>query len=202
MSEYQPAPAVAPAPPAPRGNPWGLSALIVGIVAILGSAIPIVNNVSIVLGFVAVILAIIGFVVKYRKRGLAIAGVILGGLAIIIGFATQALYGAALNAVSESISSASATAFDAEHKVVVEVTGDGTATSITYSTQGGSEQATDAALPFKKELDMKGTLFGVISATNGGNGTTVTCTVTVDGKQVSTNTATGEYGSATCNYND
>ena len=103
MTNYPPA-AAAPQQTAPkRSNPLGLTALIIGIVAIVGCAIPIVNFVSIFLGFVAVILAIVGLVQKNRTRGLAIAGLILGALALIIGIATAAFYASAADSISKAI---------------------------------------------------------------------------------------------------
>lgn len=183
-----------------RGNPFGLVALIVGIVAILGCAIPIVNNVSIVLGVIALVFGIVGLIVKHRRRGLAITGVVLGVLSVVVGLSTQALYSSALDSVSKSLSSASAETFDEEHTIKVEVTGDSTDANITYTTDGGSEQASSPGLPFTKELTVHGDTFGTVTATNGQTGNTVTCTVSVDGKQVSTNTATGQYASASCNY--
>jgi hypothetical protein len=184
-----------------RGNPFGLVALIVGIVAIIGCAIPIVNNVSIVLGVIALIFGIIGLVVKHRRRGLAITGVVLGALSVIVGLSTQALYSAAINSVAESISSASAESFDKEHTVTIEVTGDSTDANISYTTGGGSEQASNPSLPFTKDITVKGDSYGSVTATNGQTGNTVTCTVKVDGKQISTNTSTGQYASASCDYN-
>lgn len=184
-----------------RGNPFGLVALIVGIVAIVGCAIPIVNNVSIVLGVIALVFGIIGLVVKNRRRGLAITGVVLGALSVIVGLSTQALYSSALDSVSKSISSASADAFDKEHTVVVEVSGDSTDANISYTTDGGSEQASSPKLPFSKTLTVHGDTFGTVTATNGQTGSSVTCTVTVDGEQVSKNTGTGQYASASCDYN-
>jgi len=184
-----------------RGNPFGLVALIVGIVAIVGCAIPIVNNVSIVLGVIALIFGIVGLIVKNRRRGLAITGVVLGALSVIVGLATQALYSAAIDGVSNAISSASAESFDKQHTITVTITGDSTDANITYTTDGGSEQASNPKLPFTKDLTVHGDTFGTVTATNGQTGNTVTCTVKVDGKQVSTNTATGQYASASCDYN-
>ncbi|WFR66659.1 Ltp family lipoprotein [Curtobacterium flaccumfaciens] len=82
-----------------------MTALILGIVAIVGCAIPIVNFVSIVLGVGAVVLGIIALVQKNRSRGLAIAGTILGGLALIVGITTASIYAAALNSVSDALES-------------------------------------------------------------------------------------------------
>jgi hypothetical protein len=183
-----------------RGNAFGLVALIVGLVAIVGCAIPIVNNVSIVLGVIAVVFGVIGLVVKHRRRGLAITGLVLGILSVVIGLSTQALYSSMLDGVGKAISSASSDSFDKEHTVSIKVEGDSTDANITYTTDGGSEQADSPTLPFTKEFKVTGSRFGTVTASNGQTGNKVTCTVTVDGKQVSTNSASGQYASASCNY--
>jgi len=185
-----------------RGNPFGLVALIVGIVAIVGCAIPIVNNVSIVLGVIAVVFAIVGLIVKYRRRGLAIAGLVLGVLSVVVGLSTQALYSSMLDGVGEAFSSASAESFDKEHTVTIKIEGDSTDANLSYTTDGGSEEVANPTLPFSKEFTVKGSTFGSATVTNGQTGSTVTCTVSVDGKQVSKNTSSGEYASASCDYND
>lgn len=102
MTNFQPAPATPQSAPK-RSNPLGLTALIVGIVAIVGCAIPIVNFVSIFLGIVAVILGIVGLVQKNRTRGLAIAGLILGGIALLVGIITASIYAAAVDSVSKAL---------------------------------------------------------------------------------------------------
>ncbi|MBT1665638.1 hypothetical protein [Curtobacterium flaccumfaciens] len=183
-----------------RGNPFGLVALIVGIVAIVGCAIPIINNVSIVLGVIAVIFAIVGLIVKYRRRGLAIAGLVLGVLSVVVGLSTQALYSSMLDGVGEAFSSASAESFDKEHTVTIKIEGDSTDANLTYTTDGGSEEVANPKLPFSKEFTVTGSTFGSATVTNGQSGTTVTCTVSIDGEQVSTNTSSGEYASASCDY--
>lgn len=112
MAEYQPAPVMPDQTPPKRSNPLGLTALIIGIVAIIGSAIPIVNFVSIFLGIVAVILGIIGLVQKNRTRGLAIAGTILGAIALIVGIITASIYAAAFNSVSDALETSAPAASD------------------------------------------------------------------------------------------
>lgn len=111
MTDYQTAPAAAPTQ-SKRSNPLGLTALIVGIVAIVGCAIPIINFVSIVLGLVAVVLGIIGLVQKGRTRGLAIAGTILGALALIVGITTASIYAAAVDSVSKALETSAPAASD------------------------------------------------------------------------------------------
>ncbi|MFL0357826.1 DUF4190 domain-containing protein [Curtobacterium flaccumfaciens] len=184
-----------------RGNPFGVVALVVGIVAILGSAIPIVNNLSVGLGAVAVVFGIVGLLVQNRTRGLAVTGLVLGGLAMVIGLGTQALYASVLDDVGEAISSASAESYDNEHTVRIKVEGDSTDGNLRYTTDGGSAQVSDPELPFSKEFTMTGSTFGLVTVSTGQTGTTVTCTVSVDGERVSTNSASGQYASASCSYN-
>ncbi len=89
-----------------------------------------------------------------------------------------------------------------KHSIVYSVTGSGTA-NITYYAfdkgNTGTSQIGDAQLPWTKAITGSG-LFNSYSviATLGSSGGTVTCTLRVDGKQVSTQTATGAYSSADC----
>ncbi len=99
-------------------------------------------------------------------------------------------------------SSAINTANNKQHTVVYRVTGAGTAT-ITYSAwdkdHNGTTQHSDVPLPWTKTITGSG-LFNAYSvdATLGASGGTVACTLTVDGKQVSSNSASGAFSSATC----
>jgi hypothetical protein len=88
------------------------------------------------------------------------------------------------------------------HTVVYSVTGTGSA-SITYDSfdnnHNGSTQNSSVPLPWTKTIKGSG-LFNYysISATLGSDGGSTSCTITVDGKQVSSNSATGAFASATC----
>jgi len=88
-----------------------------------------------------------------------------------------------------------------KHTVTYSVTGDGTA-DITYGTYAnsaaGTSQATGQALPWTKTFAASG-LFNLytVGATIS-TGTTVTCSITVDGKVVSSRTATGQFANADC----
>ncbi len=92
-----------------------------------------------------------------------------------------------------------------KHTVVYSVTGTGQASDITYATvqegagQSGEAQVTNANLPWSKTITASGlfTAFDV-SASAGADGGTVTCTITEDGNQLATNTATGAFASADC----
>lgn len=230
MTSTQPVPpSYEPPAPAPqkRGNGFGLTALILGIIAIVGSAIPIVNFVSIALGAVALVFGIIGLVVKGRTRGLAIAGSILGALALIVGLVTSAIYASAADSISKAIESSAPIASEAPatdapaaatddsteestgaRTVHYEVTSDGkTLNSVTYLTinngQSSQQQDTATAAPWSKDIaiDDAGvfttSVFSLV-AQAGDGATTITCKITADGKTIQESTSTGPYAVATC----
>lgn len=89
------------------------------------------------------------------------------------------------------------------HLVVYTVTsGSGRANSVTYSTNssGESAQASEARLPFTAQVRVaRGFGSLIVVAQNGGSGR-ITCTISVDGKVVRTNTSTGQYAVVECSY--
>jgi hypothetical protein len=77
-------------------NGLGLTSLVLAIIGLLSVWVPFLNIVSIVLGLAAIV---IGFVARGRVRrglanngGVAIAGIVLGALAIIVSLAFIALW--------------------------------------------------------------------------------------------------------------
>jgi hypothetical protein len=93
-----------------------------------------------------------------------------------------------------------------QHSVTYSVTGSGTATDITYATvqegngQNGEAQVTNAPLPWSNTITASGLFTDfVVSGTVGAHGGTVTCTITEDGKQLNTNTASRTFATASCN---
>jgi hypothetical protein len=91
--------------PAPQSNGPGIAALVLGIIAAVVSFIPIINQGAFVLGPIAVILGVVGLVLKGRQRGGAIAGLILGAVSMIIAGIMIAVTLSALDAVSDSLDS-------------------------------------------------------------------------------------------------
>jgi hypothetical protein len=91
------------------------------------------------------------------------------------------------------------------HTIVYSVTGTSQASDITYSTlqegngQNGTAQETNVNLPWTKTVTASGliTVFS-LNATVGDAGGTLTCSITEDGKQIATNTASGVFASADC----
>ena len=128
-----------------RNNGLGVAALVVGIVAAVFSVIPLVGMIAFFLGPVAIILGIIAFLLKNRKRGMAIAGTILGIVSLIVAGIMAAAIGAAAKAVDESI--------NAEHTVEYVITTSGPAT-VSYWTGSGSSTEKVTA-DWKKSITSK-----------------------------------------------
>ncbi|NQX12278.1 DUF308 domain-containing protein [Microbacteriaceae bacterium VKM Ac-2855] len=212
---------------AKQKNGLGLAALIVGIVAFVFGIIPLLSFLAWLPALVAIGLGIAGLVVKNKKRLTAWIGLALGVLAIIVGIIVSvASVAAVATGVGEAIASASSAPLPeattpAESaptesapaqssntvKLQYEVTGDGAASNITYSTfasgSSGTEQANDAGLPFTKELDLERggafdySIFSLV-ALGSADTTTISCKITYDGVVLSEQTSTGAYSAVTC----
>jgi hypothetical protein len=92
----------------------------------------------------------------------------------------------------------------ATHTVVYQVTGHGSLTDVTYTTDGmaTTNQEMHATLPWTKTITLPaGQSFAqaTIVAQGGTEATSITVTITVDGKVAKTASATG-YGVATADY--
>ncbi|WP_348788416.1 MmpS family transport accessory protein [Leifsonia sp. NPDC080035] len=215
MSTLPPPPApeqqyAAPAP-AKSGNGLGIAALILGILALIGAFIPFLNYGAWFLGLIGLVLGIVGLVQKNKAKGLALTGTILSGVAIILSIvlsiAYTAMFAAAVDSsIKESIKQDEAVASQPVD-VVYNVTGTSTTASIVYTaySDGGSksESASDQALPWTKTTTVKkGGTFDFssfsVTATAGQDGGDVACSITVDGKVVSEQKASGQFAVASC----
>lgn len=87
-------------------NGFSTAALVLGIIGACTSFIPIINNLSFVLGVIAIIFAIVALVQKAGK-GKIVASIILGILAIVITLSAQKLASDSLNKVSNDLNKAS-----------------------------------------------------------------------------------------------
>lgn len=99
-----------PVPPQKTANGMGVTALILGIIAILVAFIPFVGILSFILGIGAVILGIFGMRKKDRPRGTAIAGLVLGGLSLIIAAIVTTFTATVVGAVDEALQSSAPSA--------------------------------------------------------------------------------------------
>ena len=79
--------------------------LVLGIIGVCTSFIPIINNLSFVMGILAIIFGLVS--IKKASKGKMIATVILGILAIIITLSAQKTVSDSLDALSEDLDTAS-----------------------------------------------------------------------------------------------
>lgn len=118
MSENQPLEAqnpqgqfTQPAPTPQKKSGLGIASLVLGIIAIVGSWIPILNNISFLLAIIGLILGIVG-IVSIRKgkvggKGLTIAAVVINVIAIVIVVCTQWVFGKALDEATKDLNAGS-----------------------------------------------------------------------------------------------
>jgi hypothetical protein len=83
--------------------------------------------------------------------------------------------------------------------VTYRVTGDGPA-EIVYAEKLGAtpKRVTKAKLPFKVTTTMDATAFVLVTAVRGDGNGSISCTASVDGKEVAETTRQGAYASVTC----
>lgn len=176
--------------PAPRGNGWGIAALVLGIVAVVFSFIPVMGMVAFVLGPLAVIFGIIGATRKFAKKGAAVAGLVLGILSIVIAAIWMAVLSAAVSSADQALNS--------EHKVEYVVTTNGKA-SVSYWTSGGTSNE-DVTAGWKKEQTVKNSDFVslVVTGDFSNAAAKVGCEILFDGKSISKNSGTGQGAMASC----
>ncbi|GAA3701129.1 hypothetical protein GCM10023081_41980 [Arthrobacter ginkgonis] len=191
----QPGPYYQPAPydgqPPEQLSGLTITAMTVGIVALVVAAIPIFGFVSFVLGPLAIILGIIGLVKKRPKKGFSITGIITGALALLLCILYLAI-GIALAGVFGNATSQAGT-------YTYKVVGEGTF-QVTYTTTSLFDRTTNQATgQFSAEVEAS-KLLGTLEAHNTGNTAgDLTCTITDStGRLISTNTASGTGASVIC----
>lgn len=82
-----------------------IAGIIVGIIGLLGSAVPILNNFAFIIAIVGLVLGIVAMVGiskgKHKGKGIAIAAIVISVVACIVVFASQSLYSAAIDQATE-----------------------------------------------------------------------------------------------------
>lgn len=152
----------------------GVASLVLGILALLGAAIPFLNIGGIILGVLAIILGLIA-ITRRAGRGLGVGGVILGILGIIISIIVMAVAATALQAVDDAL--------NAEHKIEYTATVDTGEGKVSWGTSGTSNESFTGT--WTKTETVNGTSIATLSLT--GDFTTTqkfTCEIKVDDKIV------------------
>jgi len=128
---------------------------------------------------------------KATNKGLSITGIIVSVLGLVVCIVWVAIIGTAVNEVNEEVNRTA--------KVTYEVSGDAKNVDVSYGETLDQKEETVATLPWTKEMENKGVYKGgMLTVTTDENGGTVTCKITVDGKEVSTKTDTGPFASVVC----
>lgn len=97
------------------------TSLVLGIIGIVLSFIPIINNIAFILGVLAIIFGIIPLI-KKASKGKAIAGIILAVLTIVITLSMQSAVGKALDETSKELDKATGARTEEVLKTDVNVT--------------------------------------------------------------------------------
>jgi len=107
-----------------KGSGLAISALVLGIIALVLCWVPIVNNFAAILAVLGLALGIPALISARRGKrtgsGLAVAGVILSALALVGVLATQAFYSSVIDDVTDDINSSLESTGDAESAGAVE----------------------------------------------------------------------------------
>lgn len=153
QSDPQAAPSQAPAPaPEPQGEKgssgMAIAGLVLGIVGIITSFMPIINNVSFFIGLVGLVLAIIGMVgvSKGRKkgRGFAVAGIVLNVLTVVIVIASQMFYSSVIDSMADSVKAKPASSSQAASGDAAAASGDAAVPESAFAISiDGAREATD-----------------------------------------------------------
>lgn len=100
---------------------FAIAGLVLGIIGICTSFMPIINNLSFIMGILAIIFGIIALAKKVGK-GKAIASLVLGILAIVITLSSQKALSDSLDAVSKDLDKATGSSTEEVLKNDVDVT--------------------------------------------------------------------------------
>lgn len=197
MTQYAPNPpqqsAVKPS------NGLGTAGFVIGLIGLVLSFIPLIGVVAWPLVILGIIFSSVGIskAVKGRatNKGLAIAGLVVSVIGLVICILWAAVWKTASDEINEEA--------NREAVIVYEITGDATNVDVTYSVFSDADVSTKdetvATLPWTKEVKTKGYVKeGQVIVTTGEAGGNVTCKITVDGKVVESNTASGPFEMATC----
>jgi hypothetical protein len=179
-------------------NGLGTAGFVVGLIGLVLSFVPLIGVVAWPLVILGIVFSAIGISKASKGRatnkGLAIAGLVVS----VIGLVICILWVAVWNKAAEDVEKEA----NREAVIVYEITGDAPSADVTYTTFGDStstNQETVTTLPWTKEVTTKGIVKeGQLIVTTGADGGSVTCKVTVDGKEVKTATASGAFAMASC----
>lgn len=191
-----------------KGKGIAVTALVLGILALVFSWIPFVNIVGIIVGFIGIVFGLVGLFVS--RRIMSAIGAVLALAGVVIGFSVTS---SAVNSIDKSLNSTptvkevpaggNAASGNGSGTTTFEykATGSGSA-SITYGTFSGSGMSSSTStsdLPWHKTFKVTGDGMFLPSVTvSGMSGNAVTCEIVKNGKVVAHQSATGSYATVDC----
>jgi hypothetical protein len=197
MTDYTPIQQYPAPQAAPPRNGLGTAGFVLGLVGLVFSPIPFVGVVAWPLVVLGLILSAVGVARvragKATNKGLSIAGIVVSALGLVVSILWVVVIGKAISDVNDQATQ--------HHTITYSVTGNSKTADIDYSTfeQADSVKSeTGAAVPWTKTVEATGLFIGAFTVTTGEDGGSVTCKVVVDGKDVKTATASGEFAVASC----
>lgn len=140
----QPLSSASPNPPKRSG--MAVASLVLGIVAIVLSWMPIINNFAFILAVPGIVFAIIGLVGAMKGRvagkGMAIAGLVLGVVTVVVVLASQAMYSAAIDEAVANLNAPSSSSASSTEETTDDGSTSASAGSVSNATgETGSAQA-------------------------------------------------------------
>lgn len=212
-------PAAQPAPQAAGKEQDGrktsglaITGLVLGIIGLILSFIPFINNAAFVIAIIGAVFAIIGIVKtgkngKKKGRVMSIVATVLCVLAIVITLGMQQSASKAINKAENDAGISTLSDQGDGNKediksVELQATATGKGTAM-WSDNGGSSSSQDFDQKWSKKVDpkdAKGMLSVDVSPdfTSDDDNQKVTCTILVNGKQKQHKEATGQSGNASC----
>ena len=143
MSEQNSQQATSPQPQGQGTSGLAIASLVLGVLAVLASFVPVINNGAFIIAIIGFVLALVGRsqIKKNGKdgSGIAIAGIVLNIIAIIVTLMVQAACSAALDSVTSNETGTVA---------------NGSAASAAASGSGASVQADTANMAVGQTVDM------------------------------------------------
>jgi len=216
MTDHATAPYASPASPpgpTPEKNGWGLAALIIGIVALLGAFVPILNYATGLMALAGIALGVVALLVKDRRRGQGIAGIVINSVALLLSMVLAIVYTVAgVRMIGDFADQASGGGVGISRTVELtyEVVSDGDRADIRYSSYDEDDGTIDIeiedneSLPFSASIDVPAqdgpALDSFVVIAHGAPGSTsVSCRIIFDGTVFDQETSTGPDAVVTCN---
>jgi len=169
------------ASPVPQSNGLAVAALILGVLAVGGAFIPIVDIFAMLVGLVAIVLGIVAMRKKLNK-GLAVAGTVLGAVALVIAIVTLIVGSLLFRTIDQTQ--------PGQHKVVFTATVSSGQANAMWGSVSQSSQTFSGTWTKSEVYDDAAGLVSLTVTGDFSSQQTVTCDITIDGRDAYSFTGT------------